>query len=497
MMQSSTQQAYLLMQQSKFKQAIALLQKIVKQSEKLFDGWKLLGFAYHEIQSEMDAMQAFKRALAIKPNDYDTALAYAQSRFYCGLPAVTAFEYLDRLKPGDLNATRGLAMALAAEGDLLKSHNLLNQVLKQHPTWLEGHKLYAQQQYTQGDLNQFTQSYQQAINHNPNEIELWLGWFRQLAQLKQWQPALDIIERAENIFGEIDSLKLARLFVASESGQFDTAQVLFQQTKQIQEPLRDMALLRSYLKQGLYNDAEKIALMYIQTAQARVFWPYLSLIWRLTNADKSSWLDGSHRQEGTRNFIQSYQVNFNAAQLSALKVKLEQLHTAVNPFAQQSVRKGTQTDQNLFLRHEPIIQKLKIEIQKQVKKYISSLPAHETGHPLLGVNRNQLSDIGIRFSGSWSVKLNSQGFNVSHTHPMGWISSALYVDLPKSSEMGNPPAGYLQFGTPPPELNLNLSAHTQVKPEKAKLVLFPSTMWHSTVPFDKGQRLVVAFDVRP
>jgi hypothetical protein len=28
-------------------------------------------------------------------------------------------------------------------------------------------------------------------------------------------------------------------------------------------------------------------------------------------------------------------------------------------------------------------------------------------------------------------------------------------------------------------------------------VLFPSTMWHATVPFEEGERLVVAFDVRP
>ena len=35
----------------------------------------------------------------------------------------------------------------------------------------------------------------------------------------------------------------------------------------------------------------------------------------------------------------------------------------------------------------------------------------------------------------------------------------------------------------------------QIEPKPGRLVLFPSTMWHSTTPFTDGERLVIAFDV--
>jgi hypothetical protein len=79
---------------------------------------------------------------------------------------------------------------------------------------------------------------------------------------------------------------------------------------------------------------------------------------------------------------------------------------------------------------------------------------------------------------------------------MGWISSALYVALPPSPQLGAPPAGWIRFGAPPPELGLELPSYQDVEPRPGRLVLFPSTMWHRTLPFESGERLVVAFDVR-
>ncbi len=48
----------------------------------------------------------------------------------------------------------------------------------------------------------------------------------------------------------------------------------------------------------------------------------------------------------------------------------------------------------------------------------------------------------------------------------------------------------------PHKLNLDLKPYTEIQPKPGRLVLFPSMMWHSTVTFEDGERLVVAFDVR-
>jgi hypothetical protein len=123
-----------------------------------------------------------------------------------------------------------------------------------------------------------------------------------------------------------------------------------------------------------------------------------------------------------------------------------------------------------------------------VHAYVAALPPIDPRHPLLSTSRNQLL-----FAGAWSVRLHAQGFHVCHTHPMGWISSAFYVALPH--DLGPAPAGWLQPGAPPSDLRLNLPPYAQIEPRPGRLVLFPSTMWHGTVPFNDGERLTIAFDI--
>jgi hypothetical protein len=258
----------------------------------------------------------------------------------------------------------------------------------------------------------------------------------------------------------------------------------------LQDPIRDTALIRYSLRQGNLATAEAAALRHLHGKQAATLWPYLSLVWRLKDDPRAQWLAGPSE------CMSSTQLAFTQDDWDALATQLRSLHTSRAPFAEQSVRGGTQTDQNLFLRHEPILQKLKSCVQKAVQQYVAQLPSADELHPLLAVPRDDALRGRVHFSGSWSVRLSSQGHNVSHTHPMGWISSALYVSLPPEGHMGPAPAGWIQFGTPPAELKLSLAPTQQIEPRVGRLLLFPSHLWHSTVPFTEGERLVVAFDAR-
>jgi hypothetical protein len=59
-------------------------------------------------------------------------------------------------------------------------------------------------------------------------------------------------------------------------------------------------------------------------------------------------------------------------------------------------------------------------------------------------------------------------------------------------------AGCLVLGVPPADLGLALAPLRVVRPREGHLVLFPSCLWHGTVPFEDDQaRLTVAFDVQP
>lgn len=470
--------------------AIDLLRRFTKQNSTDFLAWKLLGFACHEEQLEAEAAQAFGRAVVLDDRDPQTAMAHAHSSYLAGLPSVELFRHLVKIVPNDLPALRGLASALATENKHETAEALLVDTIRRNPGWLQGHKYLATMRYTRGDTTDFTASYEEACSAEPRNLALRLAWFRAIAQARNWDRAREILDAGFEEFGSRAELLVGRIFVSSESGRTAEAEALFEATQSMNDPVRDLALVRHSLRTGNLATAEAISTRGVESSSAAVFWPYLSLTRRLLNDPRAAWLDGSPP------YVQTVDLDLSTGALDRLAELLRSLHRSRSPFVEQSVRGGTQTDQNLLLRHETPLQDLRARVQAAVLDYVRRLPAPIPGHPLLGLARAEVLSGRVFFSGSWSVRLAANGHNVSHTHPLGWISSALYISLPQPTEIGPAPAGWLQFGTPPAELNLSLAPTLQVEPRPGQLVLFPSRLWHSTVPFDSGERLAVSFDVR-
>ena len=98
----------------------------------------------------------------------------------------------------------------------------------------------------------------------------------------------------------------------------------------------------------------------------------------------------------------------------------------------------------------------------------------------------------------WFVRLVTGGHQAFHNHPYGWMSGCLYLQMPKLAPAG---AGAIEFGLdrgnypklsdlPPPTL-----LH---QPKPGQLVLFPSSLFHRTIPFhSEEERLCIAFDLLP
>jgi hypothetical protein len=213
-----------------------------------------------------------------------------------------------------------------------------------------------------------------------------------------------------------------------------------------------------------------------------MLWPYVATAWRLTGDSRWHWLEGDERLVGI------YDLGAAIPSLDALAKRLRSLHLATGQPFDQSVRGGTQTDGPLFSRIEPEIRALRAAIVAAVERHIAQLPPPEKSHP------TRLRRTGpVRFAGSWSVRLPGAGFHSNHIHPAGWLSSAFYVALPEA--MGAGDEGWLTLGAPQAELGLALAPFRKIEPRPGRLVLFPSTMWHGTIPFAAGERLTVAFDV--
>jgi tetratricopeptide (TPR) repeat protein len=180
--------------------------------------------------------------------------------------------------------------------------------------------------------------------------------------------------------------------------------------------------------------------------------------------------------------------SFNAE----LNASLDRLHPQTREFIEQSLRGGTQTPHHLFPAGLPLVSLLKQRIDEAVARYIAELD-ETTAYPLLSRRSKD-----FRYSGSWSSRLRDNGFHVNHFHPDGWISSCYYVSVPGAVKDETAKQGWLKFGEPAFDAVLKNPIRRTIQPVPGRLVLFPSYMWHGTVPFhDKAARTTIAFDVVP
>jgi tetratricopeptide (TPR) repeat protein len=180
--------------------------------------------------------------------------------------------------------------------------------------------------------------------------------------------------------------------------------------------------------------------------------------------------------------------SFNAE----LNASLDRLHPRSRELIDQSLRGGTQTPGHLFPAGLPLVDKLKKRIDEAVARYIVELDG-DASHPLLS-RRGKT----FRYSGSWSSRLHDSGFHVNHFHPDGWISSCYYVSVPGAAKDETAMQGWIKFGEPALDVVLKRPIRRTIQPVPGRLVLFPSYMWHGTVPFhDQAARTTIAFDVVP
>ena len=244
---------------------------------------------------------------------------------------------------------------------------------------------------------------------------------------------------------------------------------------------------RHLLRSGRIEAALAAIDHWIADAQATEFWPYAAAAWRLAGDPRYAWLEGDAR------LVSVIDLSPRLPPLDRLAALLRSLHRASGAYLDQSVHGGSQTDGPLFARIEPELQAVRAAVVSAVGEHIAQLPPIDRDHPTLRFAR----DRRVRFSGSWSVRLNGEGFHSNHVHPLGWLSSALYITVPERSASGPGEAGWLKLGEPQEALALGLAPLRHIAPKPGRLVLFPSTMWHGTVPFAAGERMAIAFDVAP
>jgi tetratricopeptide (TPR) repeat protein len=224
-----------------------------------------------------------------------------------------------------------------------------------------------------------------------------------------------------------------------------------------------------------------------QTALAQ-----LGLAWRIRGDGREAELHGFEELIGVFELEPPEGYRDMAAFNRDLDASLDALHPHTREFLDQSLRQGTQTFGDLFNERHELVGRLRRRMSETIDRYLSELRT-DARHPFLSRKRER-----FKFAGSWSSRLRDRGFHVNHIHPEGWISSCYYVGVPPVTEDATAQQGWLKFGEPPYELGLKTPIRRTLQPQPGRLVLFPSYLWHGTIPFHAEQtRTTIAFDVVP
>lgn len=464
--------------------AVPIVEKAIGANPGHLRLWHVLGLMHRALEDSAAAISAFSRAAELSPTDPKITHALARVTMEAGKSAVSLFDIARKYSPGDGSVLQGRAAAQSAIGENEAAIADLDMTLVDSPGWLEGQEALANLRWMNGKRDQFANGYERALANEPGNAGLWFKLINSLIQVERYSEANLVVGRARKAIKEIRNLDICEAICASELGDADRADRFFERVAPHTEMPLAVRYMRHMLRTGRPEEAAQCGEARRRDPDANEMWPYLGLAWRMLGDKRWSWLERDDR------LIKTYDIG-DRIDVEALAAHLRTLHVLKADMAGQSVRGGTQTDGPLFARADKEVRALRAAIVDTVASHMQTLAPIDSDHPILRHDPGP-----VQFGGSWSVRLAGVGRHTNHIHPLGWYSSALYVSLPSQGQLGEPPAGWLAFGIPPDELGIDLPAYETVEPKVGRLALFPSIMWHGTVPFDDGERLTVAFDVK-
>jgi tetratricopeptide (TPR) repeat protein len=361
--------------------------------------------------------------------------------------------------------------------------------LEQEPHHPHLHRIYNDLLLRLGRADECLKSYDRA----PETRELQLGKALFLSQQRRGEEACAIYRAllAKDADDKVAAAGVANALVIQErydeaATAFDKALARYGQDIELLRRAAEVALLRqdprrtlALCEQGLTHARYDQELLAVSSAGLRMMRDERDET--LNGYDSLIQVFDLEPPEGF-----SSMDSFNAE----LCAYLNRLHAKMLDSSIQSLRGGTQTPDHIFGAGHDLVERLQQRIGQAVTRYIAGLQEDET-HPFLSRRRR-----AFRYAGSWSSRLRDCGFHVNHIHPQGWISSCYYVSVPDEARDQEARQGWIKFGEP--SFKLGIPIRHSVQPVPGRLVLFPSYMWHGTIPFHSASvRTTIAFDAIP
>ncbi len=418
-----------------------------------------LGIALTQISQLDEAIVSYQKAIALKATFFEAhgnlgTVLQMQGKLN---EAIACYQRGLKINPQDARGYFNLGTALRDNGQLDEAVANYQKAISVFANYTDAHNNLGETLRDQGNMDAAISAYQKALSLNPQHPRANYNMAEFLYLAKRYDEALPFFK-----ISQFDDWQVRSLFCLYKAARFEDF---------------------------------KASLDHLAATQPHTS-PFTSTL--------ATHYAINFGIENTYNFCKNafdfvYQKSLPALAMPNSTLLADLLHDINNneiaERKQGRLHYGTQSAGNLFKRPEASFQALANLIKQAFVDYKQTYSNADC-------ELIQSFPGNLEFTSSWYVKMTQGGHLDPHIHEIGWISGAVYLAMPTQKKQAD--EGAFEYGfhgdTYPilPPLTIESFKVESTMPKVGDIVLFPSSLFHRTVPFSGDEtRICIAFDLKP
>ena len=426
--------------------------KVVLINPNHFYAYNYLGIIHKELKNFDKAKEYFDKAISLNKNYadayYNLGLLYKDSEDYKN--AQKYYQKTIQANPNHINVYNNLGNIFSIFGKTKEAINLFKKAIEINPKNAQAYNNIGNRYKELGEYKKSIEAYNKAIKINLNIEQVYANLGNVFRIKKDFKKAIKYFEKSN-----------------SENSRAELLECIYFQhgLKKFKEKLA------IYTEKNFLNRRVATISAYVSaTRSLKNIYPFCK------NPIDYFYKTNIENDLVDKNKFQKVLLNY-----------LEKIDSVWEP-SSKTTKKGFQTIGNLFKKDKFEIKSLIKIIEKTIILYKKRFSNSKDLIIKKWPNKSILN--------AWYVKLIQQGYQNSHIHPDGWISGVFYLKVPKFI---NRQDGSIKLTIDGYDYPVNKILPSLVySPKDFDLILFPSSLFHRTIPFkSKKTRHVIAFDLIP
>ncbi len=474
---------------AKLAEGLACLEQAVTAAPRRGDIRLNLGHALRRAGEGAAALDAYRAARGLLPPQAQAQGLLAEGGLLEELGRLEEAIALYETAPPGPQARFALAAALNKAGRLDAAEAVLGEILAQAPGFAQAWGNLAGIRLKRGKVAEAAEAYRQGLKAAPQEPLLQLGLGNALYRAGDWDGAAAAFRAALALRPDLADGHAGLVNALARAGRGEQALQAAQAAAALPDPPpRLLAELSGLLAElGRPEEALATAEQALQRAPHEIralsrIAPLLRAAGRPDEADALFSPDKVLRARPLAQVPQGWDdlAAFNRELAEHIRRRPD--HTAEAPDA--ATKGGSQTAE-LFGDPAPVVQALKSALEAELRGHLETL-AQAPPAPYFAAPPQNWRLI------SNAVVLRSEGYQEPHVHINGYLSGVYYVEIPEVVARGNGEEGCLYLADSQQEDGRSI--REIVRPQEGLVLLFPSYLWHGTVPYrSDSERICVAF----